>query len=355
MTRYIDSVRLRPSFMLAPLLSGGLLAGGLASGCQCGGAPLADLSPPPLVAMGITSAAPRPASADAAAIAELHRVIASLEPLHRDKRRPGPDDWLATHNEGGQTFDAYRKDEPVVVDLTAGPGKRNTLYIQPLGELTESQTQVVKLTASYMHRFFGVPVKLSRRLPLSLIPASARRTQPSSGGRQILTSHVLDEVLLPRLPDDAAAYISFTASDLWPGKGWNFVFGQASLTERVGIWSVHRYGDPDQSEAAYRLMLLRTLKVAVHETGHMFSIKHCTAHECVMGGSNNLTETDRAPLWLCPECMAKMCWATKTDPADRYRRLADFSRKRGFTAEAAFFENSLRTLSSASARAPKRP
>ncbi len=31
---------------------------------------------------------------------------------------------------------------------------------------------------------------------------------------------------------------------LHAGKGWNFVFGQASLQDRVGVWSLHRQVDP---------------------------------------------------------------------------------------------------------------
>src|SRR5690606_22427518 len=109
---------------------------------------------------------------------------------------------------------------------------------------------------------------------------------------QILSGYVIDRLLAPRLPPDAAAYVSFTASDLWPGDGWNFVFGQASLRDRVGVWSVARYGDPAGGAAAFRQVLRRTLKVAVHETGHMFSMRHCTAYQCVMNGVNNQDESD---------------------------------------------------------------
>ena len=93
---------------------------------------------------------------------------------------------------------------------------------------------------------------------------------------QILTTYVLDNVLLPDLPDDAAAMIAFTASDLWPGEGWNFVYGQASTSDRVGVWSINRNGDPDAGEAEFRLCLLRAMKTATHETGHMFSL--CALH-----------------------------------------------------------------------------
>src|SRR3712207_7363776 len=44
----------------------------------------------------------------------------------------------------------------------------------------------------------------------------------------------------------------------------------------------------------FKLTLLRTLKIAAHETGHMFSVRHCTKYECVMNGSNHLGETDRS-------------------------------------------------------------
>jgi archaemetzincin len=30
--------------------------------------------------------------------------------------------------------------------------------------------------------------------------------------------------------------------DLYPEPSWNFVFGQASLNERVGVYSFARYG-----------------------------------------------------------------------------------------------------------------
>ncbi len=90
--------------------------------------------------------------------------------------------------------------------------------------------------------------------------------------------------------------IALTTSDLWPGKGWNFVFGQARLRERVGVWSLYRNGDPDESEGAFRLCLLRTIKTATHETGHMFSLRHCTKYECNMCESNNSEESDRSPM-----------------------------------------------------------
>ena len=68
------------------------------------------------------------------------------------------------------------------------------------------------------------------------------------------------------------AYLALTASDLWPGQGWNFVFGEASLRQRIGVWSIYRNGDP---ETDFQLCLRRTLSTASHETGHILGMAHC--------------------------------------------------------------------------------
>ena len=41
-----------------------------------------------------------------------------------------------------------------------------------------------------------------------------------------------------KLPKDAACYMGITCADIYPGPGWNFVFGEASLRERIGVQSL---------------------------------------------------------------------------------------------------------------------
>jgi archaemetzincin len=269
----------------------------------------------------------------------LKKMIEKLRPLHQKLDKPQPGDWLAEHYEPGQTFQEYLECNPVTPR-----GKRRVIYIQPLGDFTKIQHRVVNLTADFMGLYFNLPVKIKDDLPLSIIPERARRVHPYWRMKQILSTYVLDAVLIPRLPKDAAAYIAFTASDLWPGMGWNFVFGQASTRDRVGVWSIYRSGDPGKSAADFRLCLLRTMKTAVHETGHMFSLLHCTLYQCCMCGSNHREESDKRPITLCPECLAKLCWATKTDPVERYKKLAQFFEKNSFNNEAQFCKKSILIL-----------
>ena len=267
-------------------------------------------------------------------------TIERLKPLHQKLGKPKPGDWLDRHDESGQTFRQYLQ-----VRAVTPTGRRTVIYVQPLGEFTEKQRQIVELSAEYLGIYMNRPVKILADLPLSIIPDDARRTHPQWKVKQILTTYVLNDVLKPRLPDDAAAYIAFTAMDLWPGRGWNFVFGQASLRNRVGVWSINRNGDPSKDDAAFLLCLRRTLKTATHETGHMFSMRHCTAYKCNMCGSNHREESDRHPLYLCPECHAKVSWATAAAPVARYRRLAEFCQKYGLKAEHSYFKKAVTALS----------
>jgi len=265
--------------------------------------------------------------------------LEKLRPIHTKLGEPRPGDWLAEHQEDGQTFAEYVRCDPIRPTKSHG-----TLYIQPLGDFTEAQCRIVALSADFMGRYFGLPVKTLETLPLSIIPDKARRTHPSWGMKQILSTYVLDSVLKPRLPRDAVAYIAFTTSDLWPGRGWNFVFGQASLRHRVGVWSIFRNGNPAGTEDEFRLCLLRTIKTATHETGHMFSMEHCTLYECNMCGSNHRAESDSRPLALCPECVAKLWWIVPGDPVERYTKLIDFCKAHGLADEQAFYERSIKAL-----------
>jgi pimeloyl-ACP methyl ester carboxylesterase len=151
-------------------------------------------------------------------------VEQKLRPLADPLPPPRPGDWLAEHDEPGQTFDEYRDDRPVRRSDTL-----HTIYLCFVGDFSEAQRRVLDLTQDYLAIFFDCPVKVNRHVPLASIPPQARRTHPSWGDKQVLTGYILHELLEPERPADALAYLALTASDLWPGRGWNFVFGQAEL------------------------------------------------------------------------------------------------------------------------------
>jgi archaemetzincin len=173
------------------------------------------------------------------------------------------------------------------------------------------------------------------------------RRNPWTGQTQLLTGDILN-ALEARLPKDAFALLGITMTDLYPDPSWNFVFGQASTRNRVGVYSFSRY-DPrfyDQTPSAdsRMVMLRRSCKVLAHETCHMFGIEHCVWFRCLMNGSNHLAESDTRPLHLCPVDLRKLQWSIGFDVMERYRRLRDFHRQAGFENEAQWLDKRLRFI-----------
>ena len=262
---------------------------------------------------------------------------ARIQPLYEKKRPNQPGDWLENNKEAGQTFAEYvqwRKQKPIRSEFT-------TIYVLPLGEFDHLQEKIVEQTVEFMQYFFGVPVQQLPVQTLGNVPAEARRQKFDH--EQLEAGWIQSKLILPKRPKDAVAVIGLVPNDLWAGN-LNFVFGQASLIERTGVWSLYRNGDPRLGEKGYRLCLLRTLKTAAHETGHMLGIPHCIHYECCMNGCNNRDESDRHPLEFCPECQAKIWWTCGAEPLARTRLLLDFATDQGLSEAHDFWEKQVEIL-----------
>ncbi|HEX7183223.1 MAG TPA: archaemetzincin [Thermoanaerobaculia bacterium] len=240
-------------------------------------------------------------------------------------------DWLSIRPEPGQTFEQFVRSKPNRPD-----NRRDTLYLQPLGEFPPGDSPSLIRLKELAEAFFAMDVRVRPTLDLSEVPVAARQN-PGTGQRQLRTGDVIG-FLQKRLPKDAFAMLGVTMEDLYPGPEWNFVFGQASLRGRVGIYSFARYdpqfyGEPRTGDWR-KLMMKRSCKVLAHETVHMFGIPHCTAFRCLINGSNSLEEADSRPLHLCPVDLRKLHRSIGFDVVERYRRLLEFSESEGFDDEA---------------------
>jgi len=253
-------------------------------------------------------------------------------------RYPRGSDWLAAHHEPGRTFEEYVKSGPV--RLTQ---ERRRIVIQPVGPFTAKQKAMLGAMREHLAVYFQCPVDLFPGVPLPKKGFRRRATGP-----QYLTKSITDGILLKKLPDDAAVYVGVTCADIYPGPGWNFVFGEAYLHRRVAVQSLARYypsfwGDraPKDEET---IVLRRALQTLAHETGHAFSLYHCTYFQCNMNGSNSLPESDRRHIHLCPVCLKKLGWNRGFDRKKRYRELLAFYKKHRLAPEAKWMTRRLKEI-----------
>ncbi|MHC4133926.1 MAG: archaemetzincin [Planctomycetota bacterium] len=242
--------------------------------------------------------------------------------------KPRKGDWLARFKERGQTYRRYVESQPV----RARPGER--LAFIPVGPFGPIQQGVFDKTVAFARLWFDLDVSVVEGKPL---PKSGWHRQ-RAWGKQYETRYFLDHLLPHHMPKGAVCFFAVTIADLYPERSWNYVFGEASLRKRVGVWSLARYfpqfwrqePTPERMSQALR----RACKVVVHEAGHAFGLEHCIFFQCNMNGSNSLAETDRQPLRLCPVCLRKLQWNRGFDVLRRYDRLLAFYEKHALAPEA---------------------
>ncbi len=258
------------------------------------------------------------------------------------KKAPEPSDWLAAHKEAGQTFGQYLKARPNIPN-----DRRAKLYLLPLGKFAKGKAPDIGELRDYSEAYFyPLKVVILPEVGDSAVPTKAR-VNSFSGRKQWKSTDIL-RWLPEKLPGDAYAMIAVTMTDLYPDESWNFVFGQASLRNRVGVFSFARYHPGwrgrEADDGTDALVLRRAAKVLTHETGHMFGIRHCIYYECNMNGANHLGEADATPMHLCPVCLRKMQHATGFDPATRYRKLRAFYQKHGLEPEKKWVDERMKRI-----------
>lgn len=83
------------------------------------------------------------------------------------------------------------------------------------------------------------------------------------------------------------------------------VFGEAREGGQCALVSLYRLRDRlHQTQPSQDQILERTVKVALHELSHLFSISHCTRTGCIMHFSMNLEDLDATSFNFCRYCDA---------------------------------------------------
>ncbi len=149
-------------------------------------------------------------------------------------RQPDPQDWLASQHEKGQTFQQFLLRSRNVPDK-----HRHTIYILPLTFFEDAvPSEILEALRQFASIFFGLPVKIAE--PTSFHDGIASRTNEFTHKKQVHAQEILAK-MIQILPEDAYCLAAVTLCDLYPRDSWNFVFGLANLSNRVGVYSLCRH------------------------------------------------------------------------------------------------------------------
>jgi archaemetzincin len=108
------------------------------------------------------------------------------------------------------------------------------------------------------------------------------------------------------------------------------VFGLANKELGCGIFSFRRYYDEIEENfgsgnyAGLKFLDVVTklsARIMLHETGHLFALKHCIYFKCLLNGSNHMGENFKKPFELCPVCLRKIWGNLKFDIIKRFENL----------------------------------
>jgi len=299
-----------------------LAMGGLVLGCRRASEPEAsDDSPSPI------------AIQENDALGSLGAVPVELWPAFDvSVHRPAPA-RLPSDGEPPQTYADFLAEQP------ARPSQHNrTLAILPIGEYPRGfvveyeRTHLVRspepaLLGRFCEAWFGLPVRILPALNDARLERMASRERD---GRRQLDAQALLVWLNTMLPRDCFCMLALTLEDLYQA-GAAHVFGLASLHTRVAVHSTLRY-DPGFENADARppefehTILRRALRVVVHETAHMFGLRHCVHFACVMNPTAGVADLDALPLDPCPVCLRKLWHATGVPLQPRWQALAELAR-----------------------------
>lgn len=233
-------------------------------------------------------------------------------------------DWLYTRKEKGQTFDQYFKSKHIVPTKEA-----NIIYILPIGNFNALQKKQIKLANEYLEIYFQLKTKTLEPISNDVVPNSARRMM--DGHEQLLAGYLLTDVLKEQKPSKRIALMGLSELDLYPKPEWNYVFGLASYHDKIGVSSIYRLQDGELTSENFDLCLSRLLKISSHEIGHMFGLHHCITANCVMNGTNSMSETDKNAIRLCSVCQRKLNSCILYDNKKRLEDLEKYFKRNNLT------------------------
>lgn len=293
---------------------------------------------------------PEPPPPSESPIGSLDDIPPELRPAFDERvHRPLPSTLV--RDEAPQTYAEFLLEDPPRPLPTA-----RTLAILPIGEYPRGfvvEYESVRLVRSpepalisrFLAAWFGLPTRMLPAMSDEVLESLPAR---DLDGRRQLDAAALLAWLRKQRPTDATCVLALTLEDLYAPDA-AYVFGYASIDDRVGVHSMLRY-DPGFADVTMRgpefehTILTRALRVLAHEGAHMFGLRHCFHFECLMNPTAGTEDLDRLPLHLCPVCLRKLWSATGMSIVQRWEQLTSLCDELGLPDERDWFAARLRAL-----------
>ena len=269
------------------------------------------------------------------------KILKTAENFHNPIYAPEEDDWLSNQEEDGQTFNQFLYDRYNLMSIN-----RNIIYINPLQEMPQQFLDNILLYSQSF--FYPMEVKLINIVSLQSLKVKSRINQYSKK----IQYHAgqINSKTVKYVPNDAHCMISILLDDLYPESSWNYVFGLASIDERVGVFSFARYSSSfeKKNEAINfdNYLLYCSCSTLTHEICHTFGLEHCIYYTCLMNGCNNMEEAKKQPLYECPVCLRKLQYTIGFDILERYKKMLNVTKMFGgyFDSARKWYENRINSI-----------
>jgi archaemetzincin len=170
-----------------------------------------------------------------------------------------------------------------------------TLEFAPMGRL---DGELLRDIAERTAQVYGVPYRLATEATQLPDGALEQRT------RKYRADALLEE-LKHRRPGRGVHRLGITEADV-SIEDWNFVFGLAEMPGSTAVMSLAKLRPRRPSRESDALLRQRAVKIAVHELGHTFGLRHCPDERCVMSYTETAAGVDRTGETFCAKCRSRL-------------------------------------------------
>jgi len=168
--------------------------------------------------------------------------------------------------------------------------KKFMIGVVPVGD---TPVFVAKATAAHISGYLNLPTEILPALDTPSFAYDEKRLQYNAG--IIIKTYETLEFGCEKV-------VALLDIDLFIPL-FTHVFGEAKLGGKCALASIFWLKmERDGSCPAPSLVYERAAKVALHELGHLFKLRHCEDNRCLMHFSGDLEQLDRTPIYFCRYC-----------------------------------------------------